>query len=208
MVGLVPVIALAACGSSSGGSDPESAGGAQTIQPTVTTPITTSSKPTPVPTRLVAGPLLLRVRGAPKPTATNSTPQLLYAMVFRLNREPRSHTGRGIPALDPHGNYSIINPTIGWGDENPILRLGDRHCFFGVFDSEDVPPQLREIHVGQRVRVILQPTTPTPNGGLRLGQVYERHPRLMLADFHFRNPRARAAMRRIGCPAVPLGPPG
>jgi hypothetical protein len=156
----------------------------------------------------VAGPLLLRITGAPKPTATNLTPQLLYAMVFRLNREPRSHTGRAIPALDPHGNYSIFDYRTGWGDENPILRLGNRHCFFGVFDTEDVPPQLRKVHVGEQVRAVLQPTTPTPSGGLRLGTTYERHPRLMRADFHFRDPVARAAMRRIGCPAVPLGPPG
>jgi hypothetical protein len=142
------------------------------------------------------------------PTRLVATPQLLYAMVFRLNREPRSHTGRAIPALDPHGNYSILDGTRGWGYENPILRLGNRHCFFGVFDTEDVPPQLRKVHVGDRVRVVLQPTTPTPNGGLRLGTTYERHPRLMRADFHFRNSVARAAMRRIGCPAVPLGPPG
>jgi hypothetical protein len=152
--------------------------------------------------------VLLRITGAPKPTATNSTPQLLYAMVFRLNREPRSHTGRAIPARDPHGNYSIFDGTRGWNDENPILRLGSHHCFFGVFDTEDVPPELTDVHVGQRVRVVLQPTTPTPNGGLRLGAAYERHPRLILADFHFKNPRGRAAMNRIGCPAVPLGPPG
>jgi hypothetical protein len=152
--------------------------------------------------------VLLRITGAPKPTATNSTPQLLYAMVFRLNREPRSHTGLAIPALDPYGNYSIIDYRNGWGGENGILRLGNHHCFLGVFDTESVPPQLAKVHVGQRVRVVLQPTTPTPNGGLRLGTAYERHPRLILADFHFKNPRGRAAMNRIGCPAVPLGPPG
>ena len=154
----------------------------------------------------MAGPLLLRITGAPKPTATDLTEELLYAMVFRLNRTPRSHTGRAIPALDPHGNYSILDGRRGWGSENPILRLGQHHCFFGIFDTVTVPPQLRTIQVGQRVRVVLQPTTPTPNGGLRLGTTYERHPRLLLADFRFRNPRAREAMNRIGCPAVQLGP--
>jgi hypothetical protein len=149
--------------------------------------------------------VLLRITGAPKPTATNSTPQLLYAMVFRLNREPRSHTGLAIPALDPYGNYSIIDYRNGWGGENGILRLGNHHCFLGVFDTESVPPQLAKVHVGQRVRVVLQPTTPTPNGGLRLGTAYERHPRLILADFHFKNPRGRAAMNRIGLSGCSVG---
>lgn len=152
----------------------------------------------------MAGPVLFRITGAPKPKAPILTEQLLYAMVFRLSREPRSHTGRAIPALNREGDYSILDGGVGsWGRENPIVGFSDRyrHCFFGIFDTLTVPPQLRKVRVGQRVRVIVWPTTPTPNGELRLGHVYERHPRLMLADFHLRNQRARQALNRIGCPA-------
>jgi hypothetical protein len=150
--------------------------------------------------------VLFRVTGAPKPTASNTTPQLLYTMIFRLDREPKAKPGRPVLALDPLGNYSIINSTLGWGQENAIFAFGNLrdHCFVGFFDTETAPPQLRAVPLGQRVRITLQPTTRTASGGLKLGRVYERHPRLLHADNYLKNRRAREALKRIGCPAEKL----
>ena len=108
-----------------------------------------------------------------------------------------------VPALDPIGNYSLINPSIGWGHENGILRFGKPrlHCFVGLMSTDIAPPELRAVRLGQRVHVTLQPTTPTANGGLELGTIYERFPRLLRADNNLRNRRARNALNRIGCPA-------
>lgn len=39
-------------------------------------------------TRLLAGPVALRIANGPKPTRTDGTPQLRYAIVVRLNRNP------------------------------------------------------------------------------------------------------------------------
>jgi hypothetical protein len=127
-------------------------------------------------------------------------------MIFRLNREPKAKPGRPVSARDPLGNYSIINYTLGWGQENAIFAFGERrhHCFVGFFDTETAPPQLRAIPLGERVRITLQPTTRTTSGGLKVGTVYERHPRLLHADNYLKNRRAREALKRIGCPAQRL----
>jgi hypothetical protein len=74
----------------------------------------------------------------------------------------------------------------------------------GFFDTETAPPQLRAIPLGERVRITLQPTTRTTSGGLKVGTVYERHPRLLHADNYLKNRRAREALKRIGCPAQRL----
>jgi hypothetical protein len=127
-------------------------------------------------------------------------------MIFRLDREPKAKPGRPVLALDRLGNYSIINSALGWGHENAIFAFGNLrdHCFVGFFDTETAPPQLRAIPLGQRVRITLQPTTRTASGGLKLGRVYERHPRLLHADNYLKNRRAREALERIGCRAEKL----
>jgi hypothetical protein len=195
----IAAMLLGGCGASS------ERGSTVRSQTSAATPTTARARQPP-PTRLVAGPVLFRVTGAPKPTASNLTPQLLYTMIFRLDREPRAKPGRPVLALDPLGNYSIINSSLGWGQENAIFAFGERrrHCFVGFFDTETAPPQLRAVPLGARVRITLQPTKRTASGGLKLGTVYERHPRLLHADNYLKNRRAREALNRIGCPAKQL----
>ena len=130
-------------------------------------------------------------------------------MIFRLNREPKYHGDiEELPFDTSVGNYSIINQLIGWNEENSIFEFGTRvsaHCFVGLFDTEDVPPEIKRLRLGDRVRIELQPTTPTASGKLKLGTtVYVRHPRLLHADYNLRSRRARAALKGIGCPADTL----
>jgi hypothetical protein len=158
----------------------------------------------PVPTRLVAGPVLFRISGAPRPTRHQSTPQSLYNMIFRLNREPIYHGDiEELPFDTPVGDYSIIDQSIGWNFENSIFAFGKtvgEHCFVGAFDTEDVPAAIRRLRLGERVRVELQPTTPAGHRKLKLGsKVYVRYPRLLSADYYVHSRRALAALKRIGC---------
>lgn len=159
----------------------------------------------PNATRLIAGPIVLRIRDAPKPTAINSTPQLLYAVVFRLDRTPTPGRDRAIKAQTQYGNYSILD--TGWSNENTIGPFGeeDSHCFIGTFDRENVTPSLQELELGQHVAMTLRPTTRSPHGDLILENFYERSPRLLQSDYHLRSQEARAALQRIGC-LVPRGP--
>lgn len=208
---LLTTLALSACG----GDDPSrpAAGRDQTFrtaQTTTTAPASTTPNSTPsgIPaTRLVAGPVLFRITDAPKPTETNSTPQILYLTVFRLNRAPKAKKGKEALALDPVGNYSIVDPNPIWGSENPIFRFTEgtgRYCYAGIFDRETVPPDLQAFRPGQRVPMTLQPTTPAPSGNLVLGaNVYKRSPRLLRADYRLESKRARAALQRIGCIVSP-----
>lgn len=182
----------------------------------------------PATTRLVAGPVIFRVTGAPAPTRTQSTPKILFAMIFRLNRAVRF---RGAPedlpdsVQTPSGNYYVITNEIGWGPDNSIFQFGtrsDKTCLVGYFDTENIPPQLTRVRIARRVRVVLQPTAPTAGGGLQLGKLvfgdkrsdratsstpsFVRYPRLQRANNDLRkSPKARHALQRIGCHAKFIG---
>ena len=180
-------------------------------------PAATSARSPPTPatapaagaTRLVGGPVVLRVTDAPKPTATDLTAQLRYVVVFRLSRAPNLK----LPSTDLRsdlntqvGNYSIVDSAHGWSTENNIGafgRLAD-HCFAAYLTTSTTFRALDAIRAGRRVWVSLQPATPSARGGEVAGRYYERRPRLLRADVGLRMRRARRALRGIGCSAASL----
>lgn len=169
-----------------------------------------ASQPKPVrayePTRLLGGPVVFRVNGAPRTPPSNVTPTLRYALVFRLNRDPyRKRGGYGV-VRDPRGNFSVLG-AIAFTFDAPIETLDQRNCFIGYIDAEftDLLRKLDALPPGAPVAVRLRPVTPNPNGTSVLGRAYRRRPPLLTTDFALKEPMVQAALARIGCPVTDLG---
>lgn len=197
---------LAACGrdGETSGARATSVGARSVTQPT-------TSRRTPEPVKLVAGPLVFRITGAPKPTSTNLTEPLLYVMVFRLSREPNLKVSSYVlpqrRISTQVGNYAIVDDEHGWNEENNIGVFGRRkdHCFSGYFSTSTTFPEFDAIRLGQPVRVTLRPGTLRRDGThVVLGKEYVRYPRLRHIDYQVMNKRSRQALKRIGCPANEL----
>jgi hypothetical protein len=154
---------------------------------------------------------VLRVTGAPEPTETNATPQLRYAMIFKLNRRARLNVASyDVPEgmNTGAGNYSIGTLGSGWSTENSVFGFGPsrNHCLVGYFNTDfpDTVSELDAVPVGQRVRVALRPLTPTTHGKrkLVLGRLYVRRPKMESIDYALSAPGSRDRLRRIGCPTT------
>jgi hypothetical protein len=138
--------------------------------------------------------------GAPQTPPSDLTPELRYALIFRLNRDPyRKRDGYGV-VRDPRGNFSLFG-TVAFYFDVPIERLEIRNCFIGYIDAERTGfiARLDALSLGARVPVRLRPLTPKPNGTSVLGRAYRRNPRLLSTDYALASPGARE-LRRIGCP--------
>lgn len=175
--------------------------------------------PRSVATKLVGGPVLLRVVG------DTQEPFVRYVLVFRLNRpypkwpkDPDDPDGAApLPkgATDPLGNYAI--DTFKFDFRYSIFNFdpvgADAHdrdnCFIGSL-ATDVPddailPRLDKIPDAGRVRVRLRPLTPKPNGRPAYGTAYVRHPRIIRTrvdgSLYLRviSIPALDALKRIGC---------
>jgi hypothetical protein len=157
------------------------------------------------PTKLVGGPLVFRVTGAPRTPSSDLTPELRYALIFRLNRDPyKKRDGYGV-VRDPRGNFSLFG-RIAFTFDAPIERLEIPDCFIGYIDVEHTGfiAELDALSLGARVPVRLRPVTPEPNGTSVLGRAYRRNPRLLSTDYALASAGARAKLRRIGCPITDL----
>jgi len=173
-----------------------------------------------VPTRLLGGPLVFRVVGARTPTAGNRTPQLRYAMIFRLNRPHPRHDLDDPPlppgARDVIGNVSLANLRYDW--EYSIFNFDadgpDRdNCFVGYVRT-DVPGTVRALDrvpdLG-RVRVRLRLLTPRSRRTFAYGPLYLRRPRLLAMRVEPFGPHDKVTsvaayreLQRIGCSATVL----
>jgi hypothetical protein len=176
--------------------------------------------PRSVPTRLVGGPVVLRVEGGEHPRG------MRYVLVFRLNRPypkwPKDPENRHGPAPLPRwadsalGNFAIDEFQFDFADsvfnfDASVARsIPDRdNCFIGVIyrDVERpwILPRLDAIPDGGRVRVRLRPLTPKRDGTPQYGRVYVRHPRIVRARVSgtnyltIRSPAALAVLRSTGC---------
>ncbi len=158
-----------------------------------------------LPTRLVGGPLVFRVTGAPQLPPSDLTPELRYALIFRLNRDPYKQRDGYAVVHDPRGNFSLFG-SVAFSFDFPIERLEITDCFIGYIDAEATyfVDKLNALSLGARVPVRLRPVTPKPNGTSVLGRAYRRNPRLLSTDYALASPRARASVRRIGCPVTDL----
>lgn len=161
----------------------------------------------PAPTRLVHGPVVFRVTGYQHldPETTNEA-SYRYLVIFKLNRDPYTRLNdedraRGIDS--PRGNYSMLDGRINLADvPSPPHEFDGRNCFFSDVSADARPSQLRALNripTGMRVKVRLQPLTPSSDGRPRLGKVYVVRATIRKTNVFLRQPNARSALKRIGC---------
>lgn len=184
---------------------------ADPTSPTGTSPTSRRADPEspghdPAPTRLVAGPVLMRLTGTPAPTRTDGSPQVRYILIFRLDR--------GYTSVRNGRSYGAFLIAGGGLDPFPFGRRGS-HCFGAVVDGRgsdqpEVARRLDAVERGTRVRVEIQPLTVKDGKNTQIAEPYVRRPRMRVSgvlgdipDYRraagFTNPTARAAIRRLGC---------
>lgn len=195
---------------------------------TTTTQRRAPNPPRSVPTRLVGGPAVFRMAGGAPARPEYGGGQLVrYIMIFRLNRPalhlPKDPGDKDGPTPLPDGafthvgNYSLgkvdFDFDVPFGTFDADDSTGDAdNCFIGEIRS-NIPGLTREfdpIALGEHVRVRLQPLTPKPGGGARLGTRYVRHPPMQLLRVRPEGasasrivaPAERAKVQRIGCSAT------
>ena len=221
---LLTSLAISACGNS---QEPRSATTAQ--KPTSSTSSSTTSarrhqrSPATVPTRLVGGPIVFRVKGA------THEPLMRYVLIFRLNRpyprwpkDPKDPDGPApLPpgAAEPLGNISINGFRFDFDRSifnfDPVKGADADNCFFGRIDTDlpDVVRRLDKIPNGDPVRVRLHLLTAKPPGTPTWGRLYIRHPKMILTQvkpytgirysdglyMQIVSRAALAALKRAGC---------
>ena len=128
------------------------------------------------------------------------TPQLRYALVFKLNRDPYRRRDGYAVVRDPRGNFSVFD-MVAFTFDAPIEPLELPNCFVGYIDTThtDVVAKLDALSAGARVPVRLRPVTPTAGGRSELGRAYYRTPPLFTTDYALKNATARVQLARIGC---------
>jgi hypothetical protein len=186
-----------------------------------------------VATKLVGGPIVLRIHGA-----TRQFP-LRYALIFRLNRPaPRFPNDPKDPAAGPIlpdgarialGNYTIEGFTFdaytSIFDDDPVLATDRDNCFMGNLSTEnrdisdpDIFHRLDKIPNRGIVHVSLHPLTYRPDGSPTFARRYVRTARMIptrvRSDTRLRydygntllitSPAALKALKRIGCYATDL----
>ena len=221
---LLATIAISACGDS-----PERTSATTTQTPALSTTSSTTSAqrhqrpPATVPTRLVGGPIVLRVKGS------THEPLMRYVLIFRLNRpyprwpkDPRDPDGP--PPLPPGAALQLGNTSIN-GFEfdfersifnfDPVKGADADNCFLGTIDTDlpDVVRRLDKIPNGGPVRVRLHLLTARPDGKPTWGRLYIRHPRMLRTQvkpytgirysdglyLRIVSGAALAALKRAGC---------
>lgn len=177
-----------------------------------TTQVTTRPASPPLPSRalppnrLVAGPLLLRLTGAPTPDerpSNDETPQPRYAVIFRLNRASFAENTSGVYTLVVTARHP---PLIEWDPDNAVLPFGAaaHHCFIGYVSA----PQTRStaaldaLPISRPVSMALRPFTPNRQGVVTLGPTYLARPRIQLMDWALTSKIARDTLRGVGCPTA------
>lgn len=160
----------------------------------------------PSPTRLIGPPLLFRVTGTRAPTEHDLSPQLRYVVFFRLNRGSDAAVQRG----QYSGSFFILD------EDGPlhVTTFGRRrlHCFSGEIygkgsDDPSIARRLDALAVGSRVKVHLQPLTPTAAGKRKLiDKPYIPRLRLRVSGskdagglYELTSPEYRRLVRQIGC---------
>ncbi len=148
------------------------------------------------PTRLIGGPLIFRITGAPRPTETDLTAEVAYTLVFRLNR-------RAIRGGSSHsyGYFAVAGGAV------DVYLFGPRrrNCFAADLrraDDEFDPAVMRRldaIEFGSPVRVEIKPRTPERGATAQPGRRYVRLPSLRTATFRLNDSLAQGQLKRIGC---------
>jgi hypothetical protein len=151
--------------------------------------------PRSVPTRLVGGPVLLRIRGAVH------APRILYVVVFRLNRphprfphDPSDRDGL-VPlpdgAFEELGSYTVDDYAFAYPDsgifdfDSPYGPPDTDNCFAGELTTDDrrdhaaTLQRLDALPDGAPVRVVLRPLTYASDAtSPRFARRYVRHARV------------------------------
>jgi hypothetical protein len=157
------------------------------------------------PTKLLHGPVILRLTGQSKLTEGSGHKFWRYLMFFKLSRDPAQlpiSYDRG-PGQTPWGNYSVSGDSLFRESHFGPWGTAKHPCMFLLLDAvTGGTDTLDAFHVGQRVKVTLRPLNPTGDGGRVLGTTYTLHPRLRTADVLLRGKAARTQLRRIGCDKV------
>lgn len=162
----------------------------------------------PEPTRLTAGPVLIRLTGTPTPTKTDGSPQVRYVLIFRLSRGHNAvRNGRS------YGWFEIAGTTL---DPFAFGRRG-AHCFAGVIEgkgAEDPAPAhiLDRKRARERVQVQIRPLTKREGKNELIEHPYLRHPRMLVSAVRsaiasytlrspadFTSPSTRRAIRALRC---------
>jgi hypothetical protein len=221
---LVGALTVAGCG-----HDARSVQPPRTMSQVLTTASAAPDPPSRIRTKIVGGPLVFRVIGAPKPSDPGfpSNAQIRYLVIFRLNRQPRFSA----PAWDPLGpvrlptgirttlgNYSLAglqyDMDVSVAAFNPLGDHRDTNNCFAGWITQEQPRTLRKLDalpIGARVAVTLQPTTPTPDGRPTLTKLSRRYPRLQ--EMHVvhgsfeTDASASRSVGQIGCSTGYVVPP-
>ena len=159
-------------------------------------------------TRLVDGPLAFRLTGFEDAPSNTSLGDYRYAIVFKLNRDPKARLPNPEVPSDPgrvtRGDYFLrgYDATVSHLHRPKDAPDGARQCFVGYIDNSN-PDVLREkldpIRLGGRVRVTLRPLTPQPDGTMGYADPIRRRARLQSADVALEDKPARRLLRSIGC---------
>jgi hypothetical protein len=159
----------------------------------------------PPPTKLLHGPLILRLTGQSQLSQGSGLKFWRYLMFFKLSRDPAQlpiSYDRG-PGQTPWGNYSVIGDSVFRESHFGPWDTGKHPCMFLQLDAvTGGTERLDAVHVGQPVKVKLRPLNLTADGGRVLGKTYTVRPRLRTADVLLRGKAARTQLRRIGCDKV------
>lgn len=191
---LYPMAVLAAC--LAGGTLASSIGAAATE---------------PKRTRLLHGPLVLRLTGYEDAPVGGGRDEWRYLVLYKLSQDVvKRPEGASERWRTTRGSYSILN--IDRVLENSPRKFGSSGCFaLIVFGPGDVLPEgdptaekLDKIPVDGRVKIRLRPLERAADGRIQLGRSYVSRPRLRRADVSLNTRSARRQLKRIGCKNRPL----
>lgn len=150
----------------------------------------------PEQTRLIGGPILFRVTGAPKPTETDLTAEVAYTLVFRLSRRNiRGGSANNYGAFDVAGGAVDVYP---FGPKRRNCFAADLRRADDQFDPSTMR-QLDALPVGHPVRVMIKPRTRLRDGSTEPGQRYFRQPTLRKGVFRLKDAAGKRELKRIGC---------
>lgn len=156
----------------------------------------------PDATRLVHGPVLLRLTGYNHLPPSDGTGRWRYAIFFKLNRDPVTHPQQA-GWFSTRGNYFLLGSYLG-GFDSSFTRYGPKGsgCLGQIFAKgvdDTFIDAFDRIRTGASVPVKLRPLSFQPDGTTALGKTYVVKSTLRTADVAFKGSAAKAALRRIGC---------
>lgn len=168
------------------------------------------------PTRLVHKPLAFRLTGYQDAPSTSSLVDYRYAVVFKLNRDPRTvqpanrddqNAPEGTPVPTSGGTtrghyylrgYELQVSTL---YAKKTARAGTRNCFVGYLDNGNASFLRRyaRVPLGARTRVTLHPTKYNADGSVGYDKLFSTLATLRQADVGLGSKATKKILRGIGC---------